>query len=218
MAAPQDIKEKVIKELNAIFDAVDLKINANPQLADLVRKTGQRPAHVAVGVVLVAFVAVLFGFGPHALTNLIGFAYPMYLSFKALQTDEKDDDTFLLTYWVAYGFFTVIEGFVAILFKSFFYYVFKSAFLVWLYLPQTKGAQLVYLKVILPILNRYESDIDRQLGSAKSAVDQAQSEMKGDVTAAVAGAVQAGKKKATAAAIDAMIAEAAEGAGGKKSS
>jgi len=40
---------------------------------------------------------------------VIGFIYPAYLSFKALETESKDDDKLLLTYWTVYGFMTLFD-------------------------------------------------------------------------------------------------------------
>jgi len=196
-----DMKTQVIAELNRVFEVIDKKINENPTLRDLVKKTGQRPAHVAAGVALLLFIGVLLGFGAHALTNLIGFAYPIYASFKALKTDGQDDDTQWLTYWVVFGFFTTLESLFTFFSKSFFYFVFKAGFLIWAMLPQTQGAKLVYDNVIFPIMNRYEGKIDGLADQAKRAATQVRDETKDDVAAAV----KTAKSKASAAAVDALV-------------
>lgn len=46
------------------------------------------------------------------LTLLIGTIYPMYMSFKAIESEEKEDDTQWLIYWVIYSTFTIAEVFV----------------------------------------------------------------------------------------------------------
>ena len=43
------------------------------------------------------------------------------------------------------------------------YYVMKLAFVLWLQLPQTKGATTLYMKYIQPYVKRHEESIDRAL-------------------------------------------------------
>ena len=41
--------------------------------------------------------------GSYLLSGLVGFVYPAYMSFKALETDNKDDDRRCLVYWTVYA-------------------------------------------------------------------------------------------------------------------
>ena len=38
--------------------------------------------------------------GPQVISVLVGFTYPAYQSFKAIESNNKDDDTQWLVYWV----------------------------------------------------------------------------------------------------------------------
>jgi len=59
-------------------------------------------------------------------SNLVGFIYPAYASFKAIETTGKDDDTQWLIYWVVYATFCLVEVFADILLRWFFSNFLKS--------------------------------------------------------------------------------------------
>ncbi|EJD55107.1 hypothetical protein AURDEDRAFT_109571 [Auricularia subglabra TFB-10046 SS5] len=87
-------------------------------------------------------------------SNLLGWAVPAYLSFKAIETPATGDDTQWLTYWVVFGGFNFLESIAlrVVLYYFPFYFAFKTAFIIWLWLPQTRGAQAVYVNALRPIL------------------------------------------------------------------
>lgn len=77
---------------------------------------------------------------------------PAVYSLKALQTQEPNSDTLYLTYWTVFGFFTVLEGLADVVLYWFpFYYSFKTFFLLWLALPQTQGAKVIYANILRPL-------------------------------------------------------------------
>jgi receptor expression-enhancing protein 5/6 len=94
--------------------------------------------------------------GGQLLSNLAGVALPTYYSLVAIETAGGKDDTKMLTYWSIYGMLTVVEYWSnTILYWVPFYFLLKTAFLLWLVLPQTEGAVLVYQKVVRPATIKY---------------------------------------------------------------
>lgn len=98
----------------------------------------------------------------------MGFVYPAFKSFEAIENKIRGDDTQWLIYWVVYAFFSIIEVFVDfLLYWIPFYYAFKLAFLLWAMLPQTKGAKFLYDSFLKDFLKSNESRIDAALKEAK---------------------------------------------------
>jgi receptor expression-enhancing protein 5/6 len=75
----------------------------------------------------IVFIAILFfGIGAGSLCSIVGFLYPAFKSFEAIESKTRGDDTQWLIYWVVYAFFAVIETFSDfLLYWIPFYYAFK---------------------------------------------------------------------------------------------
>ncbi|EXX60505.1 Yop1p [Rhizophagus irregularis DAOM 197198w] len=109
-----------------------------------------------------------------------------YTSFKAIESTEKSDDTQWLTYWTVFGFLNIIEFFSdTILYWIPFYYLFKTVFFLWLFLPPFKGAQVLYAKFLRPFLIAYQGDVDSSLNKLKSKVNEATKEAMNSVVDSV---------------------------------
>jgi receptor expression-enhancing protein 5/6 len=133
-------------------------------------KTNLQRVYLAYGLIVVVVLWLMVGYGARLLCNFIGFLYPGYASFKAIESSSKDDDTQWLIYWVVYGAFALAEMVSDVfLFWIPFYWFFKCAFLMWCMSPQTwNGSRFIYYKVIRPFVLRYEDKIDETISKATS--------------------------------------------------
>jgi receptor expression-enhancing protein 5/6 len=124
--------------------------------------------------------SVMFGVGSSYITNLIGVAYPAFMSFLALESDGLEDDKQWLTYWVCFGAFNIIDQFAGIILTFIpFYYFLKLGFLVYLFHPSTLGATTVYNTVIIPRLQQYEKHLAEFEQKASTAFESAKEQVGG---------------------------------------
>ena len=123
--------------------------------------TGMDAGSISKYAHLLAIAFVMFGVGANYITMLIGVAYPTFQSFLALESDGDDDDKQWLTYWVCFGVFNIIDQFAGFILAWIpFYYFIKLLFLVALFHPATRGAEKMYTWYILPIMEKYEKQIE----------------------------------------------------------
>ncbi|KAJ1509868.1 hypothetical protein HMI55_007226, partial [Coelomomyces lativittatus] len=118
--------------------SVDNLLNNIPVAVQFERTTGVPKTYAAFGLTGVFLLMIIFNYAGQLITNLIGFVYPAYASFKSLETPSTDDDKQWLTYWIVFAFFNLIEFFSDhLLYWVPFYFLAKTIFLIWLYLPVT---------------------------------------------------------------------------------
>jgi len=182
------------------WDKVCAKANASLSEVSVIRSAADslKVQPVVVFGLAALFIAsfALYGFCGSLICTLVGSAYPSYESFKALESGEHQVIQFWLTYWVAYAVAMLVESVWYYLLIWFpFYYPLKLGFLLWLYLPSTRGAEHVYNWVIRPVLVKNRDTIDNAIQKSSKEMKRSLSGIPQTITT---GAITAGAGALTA--------------------
>jgi len=156
---------------------LDKELSKYPALANFEQQTSVPKVYVVLGLGALYFFLVFFNIAGEFLVNTAGFALPAYYSLEALFSHGKADDTQWLTYWVTYAFLTVLESAVNASYWFPFYYTFKFVFIMYMALPQTQGAQVVFRSLIQPVFSGFFNSSSTSEGlrdSANKATGKAQ--------------------------------------------
>jgi len=129
---------------------------------DMLCEERYQPYWKAGGILMVGFFLMYGAFG-QLISNLVGFIYPTYCSFKALETKHSHDDTKWLTYWVVFGFMSVIDSFADVILAVVpFYWLAKVVFLAWCFAPYDhNGSGFVYSSLVKPFFLKHEKKLDK---------------------------------------------------------
>jgi len=169
-----------LSQLQKQLYLADNKLQQNDYVKLIHEKTQVRPSFLFVGPATFILLFLVWGVGATFVCNLIGFAFPLYESYRTLAISQQSTSQQThslqaqwLTYWIIYGTFTLIESLTDFfLYWVPLYHLVKIAFLVWCFLPNTRGAEVIYLKVVEPILVRYEGKIDNAGREGKRAANR----------------------------------------------
>jgi len=139
---------------NQYVSQLDKHLAQYPVLLQLEQRTQVPKTWAVIGTVSLLTLLIFINPLARPVSNLIGWALPAYLSFKAIETPGIQDDVQWLSYWVTFGFFNFLESFCLSLLLYYipFYFAFKTAFILWLQLPAFRGATTLYFAVLKPVV------------------------------------------------------------------
>ncbi|RFU35899.1 hypothetical protein B7463_g441, partial [Scytalidium lignicola] len=157
----------------AHINQIDRELSKYPALNSFEKQTAVPKVYAFLGVIATYFFLIFFNIGGQFLTNIAGFIIPGYYSLEALFSPNKSDDTQWLTYWVVFAFLSVFESAVSAVYWFPFYYTFKFMLVLWLSLPATSGAQVVFRSFIQPVFSRYFSGAGSSAANLRAKVDGA---------------------------------------------
>jgi receptor expression-enhancing protein 5/6 len=138
----------------------------------LSEKAGIDSRLVVIGLV-VALCFVFLGYFDHFITTVVGIFYPIFWSIRAIESPESDDDKQWLTYWVVFALFTVVDMFSGFVLKFIpFYFFLKLLFLIWCFLPNFKGASIIYDVIIVKLFKKYEKKYEEVIRNSSTGANQ----------------------------------------------
>ncbi|KAK5073515.1 ER membrane protein DP1/Yop1 [Lithohypha guttulata] len=149
---------------------LDKELSKYPMLNNFEQQTSIPKSWALLGLAGLYFFLVFFNIGGEFLVNFAGFIIPGYYSLDALFSASKIDDS---QYWVVYAFLNVLESLVNAVYWFPFYYVFKFILVLWMALPMTNGAQVVFRSVIQPVFSRFFSTTGSTAADLRAKVDSA---------------------------------------------
>lgn len=143
----------------AYVNQTDKYLGEIPAVSNTAELLGMRPVHLPIALICLGFLFV--GRLEDLILGIVGFFYPAWSSFKAIEKNDLGGAHQWLAYWVVYAAFSFIEIFSDfVLFWIPFYYILKLLFLFWLFLPQYQGATVVYQNILRPLLQQHRHRID----------------------------------------------------------
>lgn len=173
-------QEAVMRSASVHLEQIDVYLASgdDPVVKSVARistLSGMQRRYVFLGLLFSFVGVVLFGHGMPLFCSLVGFLYPCYMSFKALESRTKDDDTQWLTYWVVFGLLSVMEHFSGfLLYWVPFYFILKLVFVIWCMWPGAQnGSMFIYGHAIRPFFLKHEARIDGARAAAARAVADA---------------------------------------------
>ena len=141
---PSSISNKISSEL----DLIEKKVGQNPK--------------IIIGILVGGLILTIIGFFERQITTIIGIVLPTYWSIKAIESPETEDDIQWLTYWSVYAVFSFFDLFAKFILKFIpFYFVLKLVFLIWCFMPNTKGATFIYKNLLSKYFKKYEGKFDK---------------------------------------------------------
>jgi receptor expression-enhancing protein 5/6 len=137
------MENEVLQKLEPLIanhlNRLDETLAKFPQAVAFESRTKLRKSLAALCLALIISTLILLNFQQKLIANLLGFAYPCYRSFEAVQSQDGKEDRKLLIYWIVFSTLNIIEFFSRIV--PYFvpqYYLLKSLFVVYLMLKQTR--------------------------------------------------------------------------------
>lgn len=145
--------------IDSICDRLGLdELGKIKYLRDISQKLKAKPSHLGLVAITLLSLLVIFECGSSAISFGIGFIYPAYMSFKAIEsTQSLEGDKFWLTYWIVFGILNMFDDVISRILSFLpLYNAIKILFYIWLFHPQTEGANIVYRAVVRGVFAKYQ--------------------------------------------------------------
>jgi receptor expression-enhancing protein 5/6 len=194
----------------AALSRLNAQLGKNPSIKKLSDHTRVPPLGVASIAALVVLSYTIYGLFGQLVSTFFGVVVPGYYSFKAVEdfSELAIDSTelrakasgmrFWVIYWVVLAVFMTAEYFTYGLLSWLpLYQPLKLSILLWLYLPQTRGANFVYHWFVAPTLRRNQHRIDGALEQSGNQLKAGVKNALGDAVDTSFGGMQALRRSVT---------------------
>lgn len=131
-----------------------------PALKFVHEKYGLKPSQAAILLFVLLLLLSPFLSTHSLLTSIVCYLVPAFLSYKALETTDKEDDIRYLNYWVLFSVAELFTPLLRLFFNRFFYMVFRMAVTLLLLHPLSDLSLKFYNNLLRPFLLKHEKDID----------------------------------------------------------
>ena len=138
-----------------------LKDKIQGQIQLITAQTGV-DGRIIIAAAVAVLLFVVLGFFDKQLTTLVGVVYPAFWSLKAIESSEAGDDKQWLTYWAVFAVFQLLDMFSGFILSFIpFYFFLKLGFLIWCFMPNTRGATVIYDMFLRELFKKYEEDLGK---------------------------------------------------------
>lgn len=146
MAPPSMPSRSLSSTLTSYEKQLDQALAKYPSMLKLERKLGVPKARIVAGAGLAVAAYALLHLAASMLIALVVFAYPAFMTMRAMESGSKSEHSLWLAYWVSAAALQLTEAFSmgALGHLIPFYTILKLALHMWLYLPATQ-VRLVFI-------------------------------------------------------------------------
>ena len=148
------------------------KLSASYPLLETIEKSIGLPQHLTVLISFLIFFSFIFwGIGMSLFITTFGFLYPIYRSFKALKYQKGKEVQYWVKFWIIWMLLSTCDSFSDTAFSWVpFYYLIKTSFLIWCFIPEFQGANSLYDSLVRPILVDNEEVIEASVEDVQIAI------------------------------------------------
>lgn len=100
----------------------------------------------------------------------ISLLFPLMQTFKCIRNNDRPGCKYWLIYWLVLSSFISLEPIIDLIIGLWFpfYDQIKLLWIIWLYLPATRGAEIIFTNYLVPLVNSNEKFLYKKINVLKS--------------------------------------------------
>ena len=142
----------LMDQYRSLEHSLDRELGKFPIILKAEHRLGMKKTNIVFSLIGLVFLYIALQFTPSIVLALTAFVYPATMTIKAIEDGDRKNDIRWLSYWLVVAFACVLKLLIGDVF-SFIpgYTLLKFAGCVYLFLPSTNGASVVYEHAIRPV-------------------------------------------------------------------